>query len=160
MKKIFLTIAIAFAVGMTVSAQDNNRDQNRPSREEMLKQRTERMAERYGLSAEQSASLLELNKKYADTMMRGMRRGQGGQGGQGFGGQRGGGRDNGNFQEGNRPSREEIEAMMAKARESQEAYEKELKGILTEEQFNKYKEDASREPQRGGGRRGGGQPRQ
>ena len=37
-----------------------------------------------------------------------------------------------------RPSREDMEKMMNERRQKQEAYDKELKGIMTEDQFKAY----------------------
>ena len=74
MKKIFLTLAAAVLLSASAIAQDDNRRQQRPrmDRTEMLKMRTEQTAKQYNLDETQTAKLLELNTKYADTMFRGM----------------------------------------------------------------------------------------
>ena len=74
MKKIFLTLAAAVLLSASAIAQDDNRRQERPrmDRTEMLKMRTEQTAKQYNLDETQTAKLLELNTKYADTMFRGM----------------------------------------------------------------------------------------
>ena len=132
-------------------------------RTEMVKNQTDRMVKEYGLNDEQAAKLLELNTSFADKMPR-MRGGQ-----RPGGGQRGGMRQrntDGNTgataqgERQGRPSREEMEARMKEMRANQDAYQGELKKIMTEEQFAKYQEDIQRRTQFGGGqgvRQGGGQ---
>ena len=58
---------IAMTTGM--SAQDNSGQRHpRMNREEMVQQRTDFMAQQYGLNDVQKQQLLELNKKYADSI--------------------------------------------------------------------------------------------
>lgn len=153
MKKLMMTLVAALLMSATAMAQENNgqRPQRQMDPAEMAKAQTERMAEEYGLSAEQKDKLLELNTKYAGKIrmggMRGMRGGQGGpRGGQG------------GMQQGERPSREQMEARMKEMRENQEAYKGELKKILSEEQFTKY-EEAEKQRMERFGRGGFGGPR-
>ena len=103
----------------------------------MVKAQTERMVQEYGLNEAQKAKLLELNTQYAGKLRMGGRGGQ--RGGQRFGGPQGGNQQ-GSMQQGERPSREQMEARMKEMRANREAYNAELKNILTEEQFSKYEE--------------------
>ena len=81
MKKVFMTL-IAAAMMTAVMAQDNNGAQQRGprmNRAEMIEKRTQQMAEKYGLSAEQTEKLKALNEKQLGNMGRGNRGEQGGQ---------------------------------------------------------------------------------
>lgn len=166
MKKSILAIIATVTLSTSAMAQsENGNAPQRPQmdRTEMVKNQTDRMVKEYGLNDEQAAKLLELNTSFADKMPR-MRGGQ-----RPGGGQRGGMRQrntDGNTgataqgERQGRPSREEMEARMKEMRANQEAYQGELKKIMTEEQFAKYQEDSQRRPQFGGGqggRQGGGQ---
>ena len=67
MKKILLTIVAGMLMTANVMAQEAN--QNRPERrqmdpKEMVKQRTNETVEKYKLSEEQAAKLLDLNTKF------------------------------------------------------------------------------------------------
>ena len=135
-------------------------------RTEMIKQRTDNAVQKYGLSSEQAAKLLELNTKYADTMGPGM-----GMGGRRGGGQGGAQRPRPNFgggqggaQQGQRPEMtEEMRAQMEKMRkereESQKKYDEELQTIMTPDQYKAYKADQEEMRRNFGNRRGGGQRR-
>ena len=156
--------ALIVLLGMSVCAQaQDNRQERRFDKKEMINMRTDRMAERYGLNEEQKAKLLELNTQYADSMS--------------FGGLRGprqqrdvtrqpnGGKIDGEIRQFERPNQEEMRAVREKAEASQKAYEAEVKKIMTEEQFAKYTEDRSQMRQRrpgmgGNGPRGQRQQRQ
>ena len=151
MKKIFLTLAASVLLSASAIAQDDNRRQQRPrmDRTEMLKMRTEQTAKQYNLDETQTAKLLELNTKYADTMFRGM----------GQMGQRGNRNGQGMRQElrtERRQMTDEQRAEMQKRREEMqkqmEAYNTELKSIMTEEQYSKYQEDQKKRMQRFGNR--------
>lgn len=152
MKKIFLTLAASFLLSASAIAQDDNRRQERPrmDRTEMLKMRTEQTAKQYNLDETQTAKLLELNTKYADTMFRGM----------GQVGQRANRNNGQGMRQGVRTERrqmtDEQRAEMQKRREEMqkqmEAYNTELKSIMTEEQYNKYQEDMQKRMQRFGNR--------
>lgn len=138
MKKIIATIVMAVAMCSLTFAQDNNQGPrgNRPDPAQMAQRRTEMMAERYGLDDSQKASLLKLNTEYAAKMpMRPMRpmppR-----------------RDSANVQrqrpsdaQRQRPSREEMEKRFQEMRANQEAYDAEVKKIMTDEQYKKFTED-------------------
>lgn len=190
MKKIALAIVALMTMGATSMAQ--NEPQVAPQmppqvdRTQMIQNQTNQMATEYGLSAEQSQRLLDLNTRFADRlpmMMMGGPRGQFGQrpdsarrgqrpnrdmqapGGQRpnrdmqAGGQRpqrpDSARRGGNGPRGQRPGGMNFEQMQ----QNQEAYMRELEGIMTPEQFNKYKQDQEqrRSQMRRGGGFGGGQ---
>ncbi len=140
MKKMILALVAAFAMTSTVFAQnDNGNNFNRPSKEEMIKARTERTVKRYGLNDEQAKQLLELNTKYADKMRRpfGPRHGGPRMGGK----NRPQGQPSDTLQRPQRPNKEQMEARMKEMKATKEAYEKELQGIMTSEQFTKYLDD-------------------
>ena len=169
MKKMVLAIVAMMSITAAM-AQGNNRPQRnggqQMDRTEMIKQRTDNAVQKYGLSSEQAAKLLELNTKYADTMGPGM--GMGGRRGGGQGGAQrprpnfGGGQ--GGFQQGQRPEMtEEMRAQMEKMRkereESQKKYDEELQTIMTPDQYKAYKADQEEMRRNFGNRRGGGQRR-
>lgn len=164
MKKLVIAIMAGMMMTATCFAQ-NNDSQQRPQRmdkNEMIKMRTDRMVTEYGLDEEQAAKLKDLNTSFADKLpnMGGPRqmgpRDRNGNG-NGRGMRRGGQNLDGNSgapeQVRERPSREEMEARMKEMRTNMEAYNAELKKIMTEEQFQKYQENSSR---RMGGPRPGG----
>lgn len=103
----------------------------------MIQERTDRMAEKYGLDEAQKAKLLELNKTYSLRIGRPDDR-----------------RDTTKFRkEGRKQERMrqkpaldekkklEFEARMKEMQARREAYEEALKGILTEDQFKAYQKD-------------------
>ena len=106
MKKVIALLAIMAMTTTGMSAQENQGQRpQRMNKEEMVQQRTDYMAQQYGLDDAQKQQLLELNKKYADDIpMMGPR--PGGQRGGGPGGQMRrqgppqGGEGNGGFQPG------------------------------------------------------------
>lgn len=138
MKKLFLVMALSLSVSMTW-AQGNER-----VRVEDPKERTEAMVSEYGLNEEQAKKLAELNEKYKDVLAppRGPRPQQPGNGEMRR--QRPPRQDGG--VEGARPERIQgdnpmmgrMREMMEKRREQMEAYDKELKEIMTEDQFKAY----------------------
>ncbi|WP_044109914.1 DUF4890 domain-containing protein [Xylanibacter brevis] len=135
MKKIVLALVAMMTISMSAVAQDStrvkqNRRQFNPT--EMINQRTKKMAESYGLNEEQTAKLKELNTKYAKNMRgeRGMR-----------GGRHGGMQRNGGQQMRQHLSQANRDSIRQAMRKNQEAYETELKTILTEKQFKAYTED-------------------
>ena len=163
MKKIVLTMIAAVMMSATAMAQQanpNNGERRQFDPKEMVKQRTDETAKKYGLNEEQTAKLLDLNTRYMGKIgpmggMGGMRQGQGhrqmGQRPQGAP-QRSQNdtvrserqRPQGNF--GGGANREEM-------RKNMEAYEAELKTIMTEEQYKAYQNDSvSRRPMRRGDR--------
>ena len=169
MKKMILAIVAMMTITAAQAQENNARPQNgrrQMDRTEMIKQRTDNAVQKYGLSSDQAAKLLELNTKYADTMGPGM--GMGGRrgGGQGQGGGMrprpnfGGGNGQG-AQQGQRPEMtEEMRAQMDKARkdreDAQKKYEEELKTIMTPDQFKAYQADQEEMRRNFGNRRGGG----
>ena len=167
MKKTLFVIAAALLLSICAFAQENRRQGfERPDEATMLKMRTDRMARELGLDEAQTAKLLELNQKYPNTMM-GPRMGE--QGRPGMGRPPRDGMNDQNATEENAPKKdrkarkaEEKKAQEAQIKEMEaamEAYENELKGILTEEQFKTYQENKNRRmqqmQQRGPGGPGG-----
>jgi len=151
MKQMILALVAMFTWSAAAMAQDDNSgmERRRPTQEQMMQRQTDRTAQRYGLTDEQKGKLLELNKKYAGKMRPfGMGRRGGFRGGQGNG-QQGG---DSSVQQRQRPSREQMEAIRKQMTEAREAYNKELKGILTDEQFQKYNDDMKNFMQRAGRR--------
>ena len=169
MKKSIMTLAIALLMGSSMaSAQDNQDRPQRPrmDRQELTQRRTDMMVKQYGLNDEQAKKLLELNTEFAKKM------GPGAMGRRPAGGPRPRWNQNGampnmdmngmdpqampDFSRQNGPNPERLKRM-AQREENRKAYEAELKKILTEEQFSKYKADeANRRQMRP--RRGGRQP--
>ena len=147
MKKIIVAMIALFALSSATFAQtEDSRSASRPSKEEMIKERTERTVKRYGLNDTQAKQLLELNTKYAGKMagpFGGRRMGQ-----RPGGRQRPEGAPNDSAIQRRRPSREEMKARFAEMKANREAYEKELKGIFTTEQYTKYQEDAAKMKER------------
>lgn len=147
MKKVMLTMVAVLMMSATAMAQDNNgqRQRRHMDKAEMVKMQTERMVKDYGLDEAQQAKLLELNTQFAGKLQMGGPRGPRGPRG-GHGGQRGGQRVDGqsgatqqaNGQQGERPNREQMEARMKEMNANREAYNGELKKIMTTDQFAKY----------------------
>ena len=173
MKRI--TMALAATIMMSTAALAQNAQGNQPERRfdktEMVKRQTERMVSEYGLNKEQADKLLQLNTSYADKLprMRGQRGGRRG-GPRPEAGQRN--RPDGNTgatqqanpdqQQRQRPSREQMEERMKEMRANMEAYNGELKQIMTDEQFAKYEANMKQRQERmqrpqgnRGGQRGG-----
>ena len=178
MKKSLLIIAAALMLSVSAFAQWDNGGQGfqRPDPAVMIQMRTDRMVQEQGLDEAQAAKLLELNQKYPNAMMGGR--------GPRMNGRRNGqevNQDEANQettgkkakkakknkkaeaetqvepQEGGRPAmppgmdEEKIKEMQSAA----EAYEAELKEILTEDQYKTYQENKNRRPQGGPGGPGG-----
>lgn len=138
-----MTMAVALMVSVAVSAQSStkqssNKQGERPSQEQMAQRMTEQMVSTYGLTDAQKAKVLELNKKYAGKLpMRGQR-----------GGQRHGQGRNGNVKTDAQtgatqqaPSSEERAKRRQEMQANREAYQKELKAIFTDSQYQKYTEN-------------------
>jgi hypothetical protein len=92
----------------------------------MIQERTDRMAEKYGLDDAQKAKLLELNKEYSFRMERP--------------------EDRQHERMRQKPALDEkkkleFEARMKEMQARREAYEEALKGILTEDQYKAYQKD-------------------
>lgn len=164
MKKIVLTLAAAMMLSVAAFAQDdNNREQRRPrmDKNEMIQKRTERTAKQYGLNEKQTKKLQALNEKYSDTMFMGMRPGgdrrpdgPGMRPGNRRGGERemreaGGPRQR---PEMNDSMRAEFKKRREEMQQKMEAYNAELKSIMTEEQYKAYQEDMQKRQRRGGNR--------
>lgn len=143
MKKTIIITMAALMLGIVANAQGNRGSwQDRPQRERpdeatMIQERTDRMAEKYGLDEAQKAKLLELNKKYSFRMERPDHK-----------------RDTTKFGNEDRQHERmrqkpaldekkklEFEARMKEMQSRREAYEEALKGILTEDQYQAYKKD-------------------
>jgi Spy/CpxP family protein refolding chaperone len=127
-KRAIFAVALTFITGVSVSAQPQNG-------EDFAKKRTEMMTQKLGLSSEQSAKLLKLNKKYADKM-----------------------RPMGGKRDGERPSKEDMQKRLKEMKTKMEAYDKDMKEILTEAQYKSYTEMKAQMRGRGfgGGRHGKG----
>ena len=152
MKKLVMAVTAALVFSMSAMAQDGQRPQRNFDQAEMVKNRTEQVVSKYGLNEQQAQQLLELNKKYADKMMpaRGFRSdGRGGRARM---------RPNrpDSLQRPQRPERPEGNDSIGRERrprmqggrqgqgdmrQTMEAYNAELKGIMTEEQFKAYQAD-------------------
>ncbi len=158
MKKIVMTLVAAIMMGSAAMAQDNNSQQPKQGKKrnktEMAQKRTDDMAQRYGLNQEQTAQLLKLNTEYADKIgpHRGGPRPAGGRrprfGGGGMmpegvemmpgGGDFG---DMGPVMDDEAKMRAARHKMREQMRANRQAYNAELKKILTDEQFQQYEAD-------------------
>jgi hypothetical protein len=173
MKKIILSIVAAMAMNCAMAqeapAGDNkckceqcdckgkcencDKKQQRPDRTEM-------MTRMLNLTPEQAEKVKALNEKYPELMR--MHRG-GHRGGHGMRGGFGPRQDKKQDVDGTtgataqqpkqRPSREDMEKRMQEMKKKREAYDAELKDILTKEQFEKYEKNR---PQPGQFRNGRG----
>ncbi|MBQ6254235.1 MAG: DUF4890 domain-containing protein [Bacteroidales bacterium] len=171
MRKVFIFTVAALALSAGAFAQDFPQGPPQGGRfdpEAMIQMRTQRMVRELGLDEAQEAKLLELNKKYSDTIMArpGGRPGGPGMGRPGNPPQEGQNADAANAdtkaakkaaKKAKKEQRKQEEAQAAdEAKAALEAYENELKEILTEDQFKTYQENKNRRPQgRGPGGPGG-----
>lgn len=149
MKRILFAMVALLVMSTTVMAQNRQRGERgqrgQMDRTEMVKRQTDRTVQDLGLSEEQAAALLKLNTEYSGKM------------GFGRGMNRGMGRGNWN-EDGDRPSREEMEKVRKEMEETRAAYEASFKEILTEEQYTKYQElqkERGDRMRQGGMRQGG-----
>lgn len=141
MKKLVLM----FVALMTIASASAQTEGNKDERDGRRGDRTEWMVKELGLSAQQAEQLKELNAKYPELQ----RRGRGHHGNRGprpnmeprTDGNTGATAQAGGQQQ--RPSREEMEKRFAERRAQMEAYNNELKGILTEDQFKAYEEKSA-----------------
>jgi len=170
-------MSLAAALMVSVAVAQENQGEARPQgkkfdKTEMVKKRTERTVQQYGLNEAQAQQLLELNTKYADKMGPGPR-------GHRHGMRPGRGHKQHRDSLRQRPQRpstdadtqatpqtsrqrpeltEEQKAQMKAQRQQreadQEAYDAELQKILTPEQYKQYKADMQKH--RHGGKRGHG----
>ena len=157
MKKIVIALVAVMTMSLSVMAQDTTRvrrDFPRQSVEEMAKQRTDDAVKKYGLNEEQAQKLLDLNTRYfqkmGPMMMGGPRRGQGGPRPQM--GERPQRPEGDTVQHQRRP-RPEFGGNREEMRKNREAYDTELKTILTDEQYKAYQKDEQSRRQ-GRGNRG------
>lgn len=155
MKKTLLISATALMLSVCAFAQGNGQrpPREKPDEATMVKMRTEHMVKQLELDETQAAKLLELNQKYPQMMM-------GGPGGPGMGRPPRDGQRPEAKADTQKPKKENkvkkdrndrpqmTEEQMEKMKADREAYEAELKGILTEEQFKTWKEDQGKRPQR------------
>lgn len=128
MKKLMMTL-LALATMNVAMAQNVT---NQPPRRMDAATLTTMLTKRLGLSSEQQTKVAELNKKYESLLV-----------GPGMRGGRPPRRHNngGGMSEGTRPELTEAQkAEMKKRHEQRMAYEKELKAILTEDQYNTYQQ--------------------
>ena len=161
MKRIVLTMMAALMISASAVAQGNENGGNRPQfdRAEMVKNQTERMVKEYGLSEAQGEKLLALNEKYAGKIrMGGFGGPRGPRGGQNgarperrVDGQSGASPQQNQAQPENRerPTREQIEARMKEMQANREAYNTELREIMSEEQYSRFEADQKRRMERG-----------
>lgn len=163
MKKILLTIVAGMMMTANVMAQEanqNSAERRQMDPKEMVKQRTDQTVKQYKLNEEQAAKLLDLNTRFMGKIpmgpMGGQRMGQGQgrrpQGQMGQMGQRPQRPQNDSVQ-GRRPQGQmgQMGGNREDMRKNMEAYEAELKTILTEEQYQTYRKDQQNRFQ---GRRG------
>lgn len=152
MKKNIIAL-VAVAMMATTAMAQNDSINKRQMRErkfdptEMVKKRTEGTATRYGLDEAQKAKLLELNTKYAKSMMGprmqprrpgGMNRPQGRPE-----------RDSVNRPEPNEEMKAKMEERRKKMEEDMAAYNKELQSIMTADQYKSYQADMQKRMLRG-----------
>lgn len=142
MKKILVMMLVLIGVSTGTMAQNEEKEccgqkQDKP---EIIKRRTEWFVERYGLDRSQAERLLVLNTKYAGKMPHLHRSHAKGYTGKGFGGccktrlLKG---DSLSSSVGGR----NLENRRKEAKVNREAYRKELKKILTQEQYAKCEAD-------------------
>jgi hypothetical protein len=159
MKKIMMTMAVALMMSAAAfaqsdnqsccNAQSGNKQGQRPSQEQMAQRMTEQMVSTYGLTDAQKTKLLALNKKYAGKVPLG-----GPRGGKGPGRGPKPGSNNGTKVDGQTgatyqaPPSEEMTKRRQEMKTNREAYNKELKAIFTDAQYQKYTENEKARMQR------------
>lgn len=174
MKKSLLITAAALLLSVCAFAQEFGGWQRgeRPDEATIIKMRTDRMVQQLGLDETQAAKLLELNQKYPN-VMRGGR-----PGGPGMGRPQRGERpeefvpsvenqdnaassdkkqkkDKKAKKEQKKKDKEAEKAAMDEQSKDMEAYEAELKEILTNDQYKTWEDFKNNRPQGPGGRPGG-----
>ena len=173
MKKIILSIVAAMAMNCAMAQEAPARDNKckceqcdckgkceNCDKKQQRPDRTEMMTRMLNLTPEQAEKVKALNEKYPELMR--MHRG-GHRGGHGMRGGFGPRQDKKQDVDGTtgataqqprqRPSREDMEKRMQEMKKQREAYDAELKDILTKEQFEKYEKNR---PQPGQFRNGRG----
>lgn len=169
MKKIMLTLtktmmmAVALMVSVAASAQSNDKQcceqqghekNGRPTQEQMAQRMTERMVSTYGLTDAQKAKVLELNKKYASKFaMGGPRGGKKNSKGECCDGKAGVKKCEQACEAQQAPSSEVRAKRHQEMQANREAYRRELKAILTDEQYQKYTENEKNRMQQRGARK-------
>ena len=144
MKKIMMTLAVALMLSGAAFAQRSNKNGERPTQEQIAQRMTERMASTYGLTDAQKTKVLALNKKYAGKLpMGGFRGGRGARGSQQTAKTDA---QTGATQQA--PSSEERAKRRQETKANREAYQKELKAIFTDAQYQKYTENEKNRKQR------------
>lgn len=147
MKKMIMAMFAAFMLSNYAMAQDEkNSERQQPSMEQMAQRRTDEMTKKYNLTEEQSAKLLELNKKYADMRPMGPRLGH---------------RQGMRSPEGKRQHQApdslkqtrmkgaHTKVNFQEMKKKMEEYNAQLQTILTEEQYAAYKSDREKMMRRG-----------
>lgn len=144
MKKLVLTMIAMVTMSLSAMAQDTAQVRRQFNPEQMAKMRTDATVQKYGLNEEQAKKLLDLNTRFAGKI-----RPMGPMGGQRRGGQR---------MQGDRPQRMNPDSLRAQGQrrgqgqrgggfnreemqKNMEAYNNELKSILTPEQYEAYQKD-------------------
>lgn len=181
MKKMAMAIIALMMTSASMLAQNDNQPApaNAPQQmdpAQMVQQYTQQMVTTYGLNEDQARQLLQLNTEFADKMPPMMMAPRGGRYGQrpdSLRGRRGQRPQNGARMGGQRPQRPDSarqgrfgggqrgQRPMMKRQQMQqnmEAYQQQLEQIMTEEQFNRFKQDQQQRMQRF--QRGGRGPRQ
>ena len=170
MKKIVFTMTALLALATATMAQDNNNGERRAPRQFSVEDMTNRMADNLKLNDEQKTKVMELNKEYQEVLMapRGFRGPRGPRpDGQTEATGKQDGKQNEVTERPQRPERpqmsEEQREAMKKNMEKRQEYDKKLKDILTEDQYNNWKQQQGRFGRPGGrhgGPRGGQRPPQ
>jgi hypothetical protein len=144
MKKLVLTMIAMVTMSLSAMAQDTAQVRRQFNPEQMAKMRTDAVVKKYGLNDDQAKKLLDLNTRFAGKI-----RPMGPMGGQRRGGQR---------MQGDRPQRMNPDSLRAQGQrrgqgqrgggfnreemqKNMEAYNNELKSILTPEQYEAYQKD-------------------
>lgn len=144
MKKLVLTMIAMVTMSLSAMAQDTAQVRRQFNPEQMAKMRTDAVVKKYGLNDDQAKKLLDLNTRFAGKI-----RPMGSMGGQRRGGQR---------MQGDRPQRMNPDSLRAQGQrrgqgqrgggfnreemqKNMEAYNNELKSILTPEQYEAYQKD-------------------
>lgn len=133
MKQILLTM-LAVVMITAANAQDTNGEKRMNRRfdpKEMVQRRTQQMAEKYQLTAEQAEKVKALNEKYMELARR--YRDQRPERPEGERGERG-----------NRPPRGVSQWGPGFGNPDMSKFNEELKGILTAEQYKAYEEDIAK----------------
>jgi Spy/CpxP family protein refolding chaperone len=156
MKKIILLIAAVMSMTCVMANPADSctckKDGNRGPKHETVEERTTKMVKQLGLDNNQAAKLFALNTEYDSVLTKGP--GQGRPGGPGRGGrpegrpdgdgpQMGQGGGPGQFNPGQAPQmtdeqKAEFEAKFKEFKAKREAYDAQLKTILTDKQYTEY----------------------